>query len=350
MSRAVHIIAVDARTPVGLFAETSAAAVRGNISRVREHPFLVDSTGEKLRCATDGRFAPSTLGAERLMQLVHSPLQQVARKLTQRGSLETPVPILLALPEVRPGHSNQDAERIASFLSHTPVPGLPRVTVHRIGLGHAGALHALEVGAGAIAEGKAELCLIAGVDSYLCEETLDWLDSKRRLARENVRSGFSPGEAAAVLAISSKPALAARGLSSLACVRGVASATEPGSLDSDAGILGHGLTDVVRRAAAGLDPRAEKIDAVHCDINGERHRSDEWGFTLMRTGSLFRDGTAYTTPVSAVGDTGAATGVLSCVLAVQSWQRHYAQGPRALIWGSSWGGMRAAALLEGRLS
>jgi len=91
---------------------------------------------------------------------------------------------------------------------------------------------------------------------------------------------------------------------------------------------------------------AEVISDVYCDINGERARTEDWGFALARTSERFRDGTAYTSFVGECGELGAATPAIGCVVAVQSWRRKYALGPRALIWAGSWGGLRGAAFLE----
>lgn len=135
-------------------------------------------------------------------------------------------------------------------------------------------------------------------------------------------------------------------LPSLAGVIGAATAQERRSLADDAGLLGEAVTDVVIQVSASLAARQQRIECVYCDINGERHRVDEWGFTLLRTGTLFRDGTDYVSAVSNWGDMGAATGGLNCVLATQAWRRGYAKGPHALLWGGSWGGLRAAVLLE----
>jgi 3-oxoacyl-[acyl-carrier-protein] synthase-1 len=90
----------------------------------------------------------------------------------------------------------------------------------------------------------------------------------------------------------------------------------------------------------------ELISDTYADINGERARTEDWGFTLMRTAQCFVDGTAYVSAVGRCGDVGAATGALGCALAVQSWQREAAKGPRALVWAGSWGGLRGAAVLE----
>jgi 3-oxoacyl-[acyl-carrier-protein] synthase-1 len=95
-----------------------------------------------------------------------------------------------------------------------------------------------------------------------------------------------------------------------------------------------------------MNPPGELFHDVYCDVNGERVRTDDWGFALLRTNALFRDGTDYTMSVSECGDIGAATAGLSCILAAQAWQRGYAHGPLALVSGASWGGLRGAAVLE----
>ena len=95
--------------------------------------------------------------------------------------------------------------------------------------------------------------------------------------------------------------------------------------------------------AALAQPR-ERFDDFFCDINGERARTTDLAFTLVRTGSLFRDG-AYVTPTGSVGDVGAAAAPLNCIVAAQAWARGYAHGTTALVSGASWAGLRGAALL-----
>jgi len=134
---------------------------------------------------------------------------------------------------------------------------------------------------------------------------------------------------------------------SLASVRGAASAQEARVLKGDAEVLGHGLTEAVLGAAqsAALRLPDEAIDDVYCDINGERYRTDEWAFTMLRASHVVRDAT-YSIATSSWGDVGAASGALGCILAARAWARDYAKGPRALVWGSSEGGLRAAVVLE----
>jgi len=110
-------------------------------------------------------------------------------------------------------------------------------------------------------------------------------------------------------------------------------------------VLGHGLAAAIAGATASLRLPQEAVDTVFCDINGERYRSHEWGMAVLRTPEVFAT-TAYESPANLWGDMGAAWGALGCTLAVRAWARGYARGPRALVWGSSDGGLRGAVVLQ----
>src|SRR5437867_4168013 len=100
----LHVVAFRARTPVGLGAEPSAAAVRAAISRVAEHPILMDGAGQPLRCARDPLLAPSALGAvARLGEMAIAALGEVLAKVSAGRALPARPRLLLALPEARPG-------------------------------------------------------------------------------------------------------------------------------------------------------------------------------------------------------------------------------------------------------
>jgi 3-oxoacyl-[acyl-carrier-protein] synthase-1 len=187
---------------------------------------------------------------------------------------------------------------------------------------------------------------VGGVDGFIDAPGLAWLDGERRLARDGIRGGITPGEAAAMLVLCRREERARAAVPALAELKGVATGQERRSLESDEGSLGEGLTDVVRRAARELRLPEEAVDDVYCDMNGERYRTDEWGLTVLRAGALFRLGAQNETGAAAWGDVGAASGALGCVLAIAAWQRGYARGPRALVWGSSREGLRGAAVLQ----
>jgi 3-oxoacyl-[acyl-carrier-protein] synthase-1 len=191
--------------------------------------------------------------------------------------------------------------------------------------------------------GRCPLVIVGGVDSYHDLETLAWLRETNQWFEEGSRTGFAPGEAAAFVALMAASEARRLSMTPTATVRATASTRETQLINTDALNLGEGLTAAVSNA---LDGTRETVEAVYCDINGDRYRSEEWGFVALRLGSSFRDASVYHTPVRSCGDVGAATGALNLVMSSQAWRRRYARGLHALVWGSSDAGLRAAALLE----
>jgi|JI6StandDraft_1071083.scaffolds.fasta_scaffold62764_2 3-oxoacyl-[acyl-carrier-protein] synthase-1 len=345
MTQPVYIVAVGARCPVGLTAESAAAAVRAGISRISEHPFLVDSRGEKVLCAIDPRIEPTLTVPERLCLLTRAALNEIHIKLKQQCPLVMDMPVLLTLPETRPGFQASERDWLQLALA-SESSCLKATQFELIGEGHAGALRALSIAVERISNGHAEAYIVGGTDTYLEAQTLKWLEDGLFLARTGVRSGFAPGEASAMLAVASDAACRRFGLRPLALLRGAGCAQERRSTKSSEGLLGEALTEAVVKATKALRLPQDRITDVYCDINGERSRSDDWGFTLLRESKHFLDGTEYVSPVGQCGDVGAATGAFGCVLAVQAWRRQYAKGTCAMVWAGSWGGLRGAAVLE----
>ena len=341
----MHIVSVAARCAVGLTAPSVAAAIRAGIRRIAEHPRLIDAAGDNLRCAREPSIHPLLFGPRRIALLGERCLREIAASLTQTRPLAGEVPLLVALPETRPGFSVADADRVKDSLASLSIPGMGTLRPQLIGQGHAGFFLALRRGIELLAKQQHDLVVVGGIDSYLDLPTVDWLDADDRISRKGIRNGFIPGEGAAMLAVASRSACRWLG-APLALVRDVACAQEKRSPVSDVGLLGEALTQAVLGATGQLRLPQELISDVFGDINGERARTEDWGLALMRTADRFRDGTGYVTHTAACGDVGAASGALSCVLAVQAWRRAYANGSRALAWGGSWSGLRGVAVLE----
>ena len=345
MSTDMHIIAVGARTPVGLRAESAAAAVRAGIVRVKRHPFFVDGDSEPLNLAFDARLEPELPAWQRIAALAGSAIAEVLAKAASAALAPEGLQVLLSLPETRPGFSEADVQRVAHSLSQGAARGLG---LEVIGRGHAGALEALKVASERAARGKEEYFVVCGTDSYMDADALDWLEERGRVKRSNVRSGFTPGESSGALLMAAEGTLRGRGArQSLAVIRGVATSMETRTILSDADSQGEGLTRAIRAATSGLKLPEEAVDAVFCDINGERYRTEEWGCALLRSQGTAKT-TDYQLSTDSWGDVGAASAALECVLAVQSWRRGYAAGPRALVCAGSDGGLRGAAVLEQR--
>jgi 3-oxoacyl-[acyl-carrier-protein] synthase-1 len=342
----VHIVAAGARTPVGLTLESTAAAIRSRISRLAEHPFMVDLRGNPVRIAVDRTLDPGLFGVDRMFELARGALDEVARKLEDDIAAFGRIGVVLGLPRPRAGFEPQAASALVTRLRRAAVLG-PIADIHLVLEGHASALHGLRQAWERLRSGRADLVLVGGVDTHLDPDTLLELDAHGRLAASSVRSGFPAGEGAAFVAAVSDRALTSRGFASLGRITGVHSALEPTDGTPGAPNLGRGLAAAI--AGAASDPPVP-IDEIYCDINGERPRTEEWGFAAMRHWSLWRDAAAYRTAVAECGDVGAASGGLLVALAARAAQRGYAKGPNAMIWTSSLGGMRAAVTLDCRSS
>lgn len=345
MSREIHIVALGARTPAGLSAATSAAAIRAGLVRITEHPTLLDRGGEPVRGCFDRHLDPGLRGAERFVALARTAVQELAATLCARGPVDRTIPLWLALPESRPGWTSGDAQIVARGLARESVPGVEGFDVRVAGRGHAGALHALGAACQQLGAGDEEICVVGGIDSYFDGPVLGWLDKSRRLAG-SARGGFYPGEGAAFVAVVTTSVVRALGLRSLASIRGWHSGTERRRIGTDDDNLGEGLSAAVIGAAEPLRRAGARIDDVYCDINGERYRSEEWAFAMLRAHALLVDGTRYVSAADCCGDLGAASGAVGCIMAVRAWARDYARGSLALAWGGSEGGLRSAVVLQ----
>jgi 3-oxoacyl-[acyl-carrier-protein] synthase-1 len=331
----VPIVAIGARTPVGYRADSSAAAIRCELRRIVEHPFMMDGLGDAIRMGLDDGLDVDQLSAVRLVVMGRSALKEALSGLGDlRGAR---LDVLLALPEVRPGFTDANSGWVAREIGHALVPR----PIELAARGHAGALDALREAAQRIETGRAELCAVVGVDSYVTPDTVAWLDTANRIARKGNRDGFTPGEAGACVVVANRWL----GFPALAALRGAHSAVEKITIHGAEEVLGLGLTEAIGGATASLRLPDEAIECVYCDLNGERYRTEEWGFAILRTSRALRT-VQYEMTSTCIGDVGAAHGALGCILAARAWARGYANGPRALVWGSSEAGLRSAVVLE----
>ena len=341
----VAIIGVGARTPLGFTADASAAAVRGAISVIRQHPYFVDRAGEPMMTTRDAVLAIDLNATGRCLELARSALTQAVQPVIEHHLKVGAIPTIVGLPEERPGRSVDLERLLAGDLMATARQLGLTLQVQTISEGHSAGLIALDAARKRIHSGEADLCLIGGVDSYIDGETLEWLDDNKQLMSGVNRSAFPPGEAAGFCLVASSSLLRRARLNPLASVLSVSTTLEKNRIKTKTICLGEGLTGAIRGACAALDPAKGRVEQTWCDLNGERYRSAEYTYALLRAQSLFVKSN-INHPADCWGDVGAASGPLFACLAVDSWARSYAKGPRALLWTSSENGYRAAAVLQ----
>lgn len=343
----VLLISIGAATSVGMTAPATAAAVRAGIAGFAEHPQMVDTNGEPFVVAVapylegdssiDERLA--ILGVQAAGEALKGIESTAAAKLFQRS-----LPVFIGLPEQRPGNGDKTGlelqARLRTLLDKSGGGHEPILLQN----GHAAGLMAIESAVNRIRSGEADFALAGGVDSYLDDETLGWVEDCEQLHNGLNAGGFIPGEGAGFCLFCSGRAAKGHQLNWLGRIVAIGTARESKRIKTDAVCVGEGLTAAFKQVLGQLPSAEIKIDQVLCDQNGEPYRSDEFGFTIIRTNEHFVDATDFVAPADCWGDVGAASGPLFMVLAAEAARKGYAKGPHTLMWTSSEGGERAAAI------
>jgi 3-oxoacyl-[acyl-carrier-protein] synthase I len=344
-NKGIPIIGTGARTPLGLNAPATAAAVRAGVTMMQEHPFMIDKQGERMLVSPDAELSIALTGIDRLLQLALEPSLEALSPILNANLPTPPISVSVALPEVRPGApENLELGFGECFRSHLS----EYIEIHHFSchsLGHAGGLACIENALSLIGSGKTQLCLVGGVESYLYPETLEWLDETEQLHSKSTIWGFCPGEGAGFCLLVSQEVANQLGLSSSVQLLSAASASEINRIKTETVCIGEGLSEAFKKTLADL-PIDARVDHTICDMNGEPYRGDEYGFAMLRSKVKFSDESDFETPADCWGDVGAASGPLFTILAAFAAEKGYAPGPFTFLWASSECGLRAAALLR----
>lgn len=346
MSERVVIVGVGASTAVGRGAWESAAAVRAGISGFTQHPAMLDTAGEPVHAAIAQWIHIDVRGTDRLEALLLPAIDEAL-------SIEAPShdprrwALALALPAAKPGLAEGAGKELLSRLTRRCRDVLASAAT--FDGGHAGGLLALQAAHTKLARGELDACVVAAADSWIEPEALEHLEANDQLHGAgplNNAWGFIPGEAGAALLLMRADVAHAAKLPVLATVLGVGTAHEPKRIKTKTVCIGEGLSLAFGGALASL-PQGAKVSDIYCDLNGEPYRSDEFGFTALRTKQHFESVSDFVAPADCWGDVGAAGSLLHVVLACAATSKGYAKGLLAFAWASAESGERAAALLAG---
>lgn len=344
-SSGIVLVGVGAATALGASAAATGAAVRAGIAGFCDHPFMRDARGDPFVVAMADWLDPSMRAPGRMLALARQAALEAVQHMPAATGLAARLAAFVGLPETRPGLNPSLADSIQAGLGDGPVPGLAAADVQLLPIGHASGLRAMEAAARLLRGGGAEFVLAGGVDSHIDADTLEWLDGCNRLHVPTNGWGYIPGEAAAFCLLCSARTAERHGLEPLGSIGAFGAAEEANRIYTETICLGRGLTRAVRHSLAAI-PAGATVDATICDQNGEAYRADECGFMLARTSERFVAPTEFAAPADCWGDVGAASGPLFMLLAASAARQGYAKGRRTLLWASSEGGARSAALFE----
>ena len=342
---AVHIVAMGASTAIGRDAWSSAAAVRAGISGFTQHPYMIDTAGEPMIVALAPWLDIDLTGLARFEALLYPAIDQALEPIIASQGHGLRVALSLGLPSSRPGLLDTLQYDLRKSISTKYRPIFDSIAVFPNG--HAAGLLALEAPFKKLTEGTLDACVVAGVDSYIEPETLEWLEECDQLHSAgplNNAWGFIPGEAAGSLLILRASIVMRMHFEPLATVLGTGLSHEPKRIKTETICIGEGLTQAFRTALGTL-PKGTQISDVYCDMNGEPYRADEYGFTCLRTKESFESPSDFVAPADCWGDVGAAGAPLHLILSTISGFKKYARGQVAFAWASAEGGERAAVAI-----
>jgi len=340
---AVYVVGLGASTPVGRDPWSSSAAVRASVTGFTEHPFMFDSAGERMQVALAPWLDIDLPGLQRFEELLFPAIGQALESVATGPAIR--LALALALPPARPGlPPNLERELrgaiAADFADRFDV-------VAMFSAGHAAGFVGMFAAMTRMQAGVFDACVVAGVESYLDPESLEWLEQNGQLHGAGATRnpwGFVPGEAAGAVLLASGAVVNRLAIEPFARVLGVGQGREEKRINTQTVCTGKGLTAAFRESLAAL-PEGARVTDVFCDMNGEPYRADEFGFATLRTRESFASTSDFVAPASYWGDVSAASAPLGIMLSAIAAENGCANGTHAFVWASSEGGERGAALL-----
>lgn len=192
-------------------------------------------------------------------------------------------------------------------------------------------LAAVALAVGAVERGEIDCALAGGYDSLLVMDAVAEHLIAGRLARNGAsparacrpfdrsREGYVLGEGAAFVVVESVEHSRARGATAYARLRGYSSTTDPVLLGRSNPVDGTALRQAARMALERADTAATELGAVFGD--GLATELDDIRESDAVTGLLNGAEVPFTAATSAIGYTGAASGVFSLVHAMVALRR-----------------------------
>lgn len=344
MNNTICIIGVGAVTSIGFDATATAASARAGIAYFNEHPYMIDRMGDPYVLAMAPFLDAGTIGAARYIQLAIPAIKEALNPLTDFKNSDFHVETYIGIPENRPGFPSDLQDKLWTEIGKHFSDCYKISEVSFIDKGHSSGLMAMEEASRKIRSQSAEFCLAGGIDSYIDPDTLDWIEESEQLHISSNAWGFIPGEAASFCLLCSRETADKYNLPVQAELIAIATANEENKIKTETVCIGQGLTKAVKGCLKEL-PSEFRIDYTICDQNGEAYRADEYGFMLARLSEHFADPSDFMAPADCWGDVGAASGSLFVNLVIAAAKKGYARGSHTLLWTSSEGGERSAAIV-----
>jgi len=332
----LDILSCGAVTPVGLDAFQTAAAFRAGVAGF-EGAIPLPPPQEPLRAAR----IPSRASLRRTPSawLVNLAARGIREALSYR-TLEGRLGIVMCFPEQARQYAGPDPNANTTlFRAILDAAGHRFERAIIAAEGGAGVASALELAAAMLSRREADACVVAGADSLLNATDIAALRASGRMLEPGNPRALIPGEAAGAFVVG----LADRHRGAIARVLAVAAASEADAVIG--GRLSQGRAfEAALQATSATVPEPD-ISFRVSTTNGEHYATWESMFFATRYYRTRRERLPVWYPASALGETGAASGVLTIILAAFGIAGGYAPGPYAMCEAASDTGLRAACVV-----
>jgi 3-oxoacyl-[acyl-carrier-protein] synthase I len=341
------VVAVGARTSVGLSARHTAFLLRCGVAGFHEAP-LLDTNEEPVTIGSVPTLDPLLVGADRVLLLAQTALDEVLDVLGERVA-GLRVRVVLGLDAIlgrKVGLTPAPADLLAMAIrEHALKRGPAAVTVEGVARGEAAPGLRLAAACEELGRGEVDLVLLGGAHSDYDPEIIHGLSSLNRLFGSGNVHGVIPGESAAFVALTTPGFARKHEFPARAWLHAVGTGFEKAGPDNDEPAAeARGTTLAVEMAAAGLDADELRAGWMLTDLTPEMHRQIEWQSVFIRAQRFFGPPQWVDSHAHKLGRMGAAALPLHVAIASTAWRHGFAPHPLALSTVGSDSGERVATL------
>jgi len=328
-------------TSVGFNAQASLAAMRAGV-RMVEETNLWDAESGTFLAAGRVLLPHWSIALEKLADLAAPAIDEC---LAATESSPDTIPLLLGVATAdRPHRWDGLDERLLQEIEfrldahfHPRSKLIPR--------GRVSGVVAIQEAQQLLADPEIEVCIVAGVDSFVRQDVVEAYLEQRRLLTPTNSNGFCPGEAAAACLLGRPD----RGTGPELLVLGTTLTREEATIESERPARATALTEAYRAALAEHGLTIADTDYRITDLNGEHYKSKEASLVTLRLERTKRERLFdIWHPIEYLGEIGAAIGPCTLAWAQHASSKGYAIGPRAIHHYGNDDGERAVMITEYR--
>lgn len=330
-------------TAVGFNAPASLAAIRAGIRNVNETNLWDAESGEYL--AAGRVLLPHWwIGLGKLAELVAPAIHECLEAAKPIPAEQIPILLGVAAPDRPYRWENLDEtileeiELRLGFKLHSESRVISR--------GRISGVVGLQIASALLDRYGLQYCIVAGVDSFVRQDVVEYYLEKRRILTPNNSNGFSPGEAGSAVLVGPSGDEKSDELKIL----GAGISQEKATIESEKPLQGDGLTEAFNKALSQAGIVFSAFDYWLIDQNGEHYKFKEAMLSRIRLERLRKEPRPRPYeiwhPIEYIGEVGAA--IVPCLLglSLHACNKDYAPGPCALMSISGDSGERAALVLK----